>query len=534
MNARDMSPSHPDNPFQYIGPITDPSRAIPRSDAVAKVISSLQNHEYVSVLSPRQTGKTTFLKEVSRELQELQERSIYIDFEGQRYADLGELASDIAWRLRQLYHDHDKFTADLAEQLSLPLLAPEHFRARRQDALLALLHTTECASVVFLIDEIRSLGSLAVDFLQSVRAYYNESQAGRDSDSVHPHSFVISGSIDLADLTLEKAPELSPFNIAAELYLHDFGSAVTVDFILRQGNGIISEQSAERIFQYTCGQPYLFQQLSQRLYDLPLGTAEDQLMNFAGLIGKLSVEDSINLQSMVWHLWEDPNRSQDDLIILNQIMEGQRVPFDLSNLKVRRLYLLHGCIRDAEGYCAIRNPIYETVLGRNFRIYGQLASSRSETGAERRPREVAEYFEKLRPFDGWVLTSVLEAGKALPYDKESGFHLQKDSECILEVTLTTKSPPAKDTLLGEHLLIEGEEQTDDAIEYSIRPESFHDLGLDKEQTRLLPPGQDGLAETYRFPITTHQPTDGSFEIFLNIYQGASLVHVARLLVKVDN
>lgn len=338
-----MVDSSLDNPFEFTRPIADPQRLMTRAETVRSIHALLRNNQYVSVLAPRQTGKTTFLHELRRAVGDA---CIYVDFEGTGYADLNELTNDFAQRIG----------------------VPGGKGAGRGGAgtLMRFLRGLQGARRrVFLIDEIHSLKNLALEFLQNVRAYYHE-QANAEGESVH--AFVIAGSIDLADLTLEENSEVSPFNFAREMYLGDFGFDDVRDFIRSRAGEAFSEESIRRIFEFTNGHPYLVQFLCNHLYNLPAGETERQLDDLPKLVEESGAEGLVNIQSMVQHLLETPEEPEGIVMLLEDILAGEPLPFAESHRSIRTLYLKHGCIRREQGDCAIRNPIYELVLKRYFDI----------------------------------------------------------------------------------------------------------------------------------------------------------------------
>ena len=177
-------------------------------------------NEYVSVLAPRQTGKSTFLNEIRREIT----NCIYIDLEGMVFAGPPEITDELLVRM-----------------------GSARFEAR---SFLSFLNEKEAQEYVFLFDELNSLGPGALQILKAVRAYYNESIA-RSRNCIH--KFIIAGSIDLADVTLESDSAVSPFNIAVPLYLGDFKREEIQSFISRRSGGPFSEESMRKVFEYTGG-----------------------------------------------------------------------------------------------------------------------------------------------------------------------------------------------------------------------------------------------------------------------------------------
>src|SRR5690242_1560919 len=79
------------NPFRYSGPITDPDGQIRRDAAVRAVSRHVLRNEYVSVMAPPQTDKTTLLSTLHKTLK----NSTYLDLGGRRFTDCSEVIAAI-------------------------------------------------------------------------------------------------------------------------------------------------------------------------------------------------------------------------------------------------------------------------------------------------------------------------------------------------------------------------------------------------------------------------------------------------------
>jgi hypothetical protein len=64
-------------------------------------------------------------------------------------------------------------------------------------------------------------------------------------------------------------------------------------------------------------------------------------------------------------------------------------------------------------------------------------------------------------------------------------------------------------------------------------ESFYELGSGPDQSRFFSPSLMKASQFYRFPITPHDPTPGPIQVFINVYQDVSLIHVIRLQLRIE-
>jgi hypothetical protein len=504
----------PSNPFEYTRPIIDPSRAIVRSANIQQVIRHIQRREYVSILAPRQTGKTTFLQQVRSALKDAMPDNctVYIDFESPQVTDFASLIHYVALKV-----------SDTCPGISFPEQPVDHSNFVRM-----LQDWAEEKPCTFLIDEVPSARALAFLFLATIRAYHQESLS---NDSKGMHTFVIAGSTDLADLSREINPFVSPFNIAVGLFLDDFTHQEAATFIKQLASNRFTDDSIEKIVEYASGHPFLTQYLCYHLWDSPSQDRAQTLKSPDAVLKDLKLEDTVNIQSMIDAIWREPEHSKREIDLLRRVLQGERIRFSSSNRTVRNL-VLQGCVVSKGGNCAIRNSIYEAVFKRNFAINDRIepALSGREAQLERRPYE--DYFKKLKNFDGWIIVSLWEGNKPLPYEKEEHrYTLRGDSQYELRVVIARGiEKPKVDGIVEELAIRDGEDSTD-AIRFSVRPESFYQFDCGEEQTRIFAPHLDESMQTYKFPITTHNETPDEVQLFVNIYQDISLVQILKLMIR---
>lgn len=324
-----------DNPFRFSGPVSERAALILRSAVFETVRNHIARSEYVSLLAPRQSGKTTFLTELSR----LGNNDhVYVDFAGFQCDRLREVVNHLGQR------------AGVAESATAAGSLAECLDALMQSR-----------KVVFLLDEVCTMGHVTVKLFRALRAYHGESVVGKRRF----HLFVMADSIDPLDLTLRDNPQISPYNIGHPVYLEDFSLREVRDFIRSRSGGRISETCIDRVFQHTRGHPYLMQYLCSHLYALPSGAAEKQVGDIGTLVDASRVDESDNVQSLVRHIQKGRCESRPEMETLARVFHGEKIHFTLLDEAVKKLYLEYGCVRNEQDVCVIRNPIYRLVLERN-------------------------------------------------------------------------------------------------------------------------------------------------------------------------
>jgi energy-coupling factor transporter ATP-binding protein EcfA2 len=501
---RDNPMNQPKNPFECGGTITNLDAAIERTE-IDEVTTALFRGEYVSVLAPQQSGKSTFLKQLQKRIEERhQTKTVYIGFEENTYkGGIKEVVTEFSQRVN---------TATSS--------SPSSSTAVVDSNLVDFLNSTTPKPLVFLVDELPSPEDTAFRFLCEVRAYYNENSKSR-------HLFVFAGPIDLAEFSQAQNSFVSPFNIARTIYLKDFQEEQIKTWVTKLvGDGFFSDLVIQKVFEYTGGQPFLVQFLYSYLHSLPTNEArETKLANLVTLIQDSQVENTPNIKTMVDKVLD--TREWRDL--LGRILENPQIPFTTSNKIVRNLYL-NGCIREnRDGYCQLRNPIYAKIFEENYKILRASSSSASIT----RKRE--------SPFI-WVTISVWEGNTEIRQisDQISGkkiYRLQAGKDYQFKVTLSNSNfePPPPDS----QSLKMDENMRKQEVEFEVELESFFNLGLrEMARAKSVNLSEEGMW-SFVFPIQPGNKTisgDNTIKavpVFVNLYQERLPVKVIKQLIEVN-
>lgn len=512
------------NPFHHLGPVSIEKAAVEQSAAHKQVFNYLRREEYVALLAPRQSGKTTFLARLQSTLQEekwLDRKVCYLNLQGVR---------------------NKKSLIATFQKVPGKTTAESH-NTDLKDWLDKLIKAED--PMVFLIDELPGAMPAATLLLASVRAHYNEF---RGSGSMH--LFVFAGSTDLALLSSRASPYVSPFNIAQEVYLSDFTLEETRAWV----QGLVKDDEKGRIFdentidgihKLTCGHPYLTQFLCYRIYDVGDTDARDQILATPEkAIEHCDIEDSVNVQAMIDRLWQADEMDEERQYLRQILLENRPVPFRSSVRALKNLQL-QGCIKGQGGQCAIRNPIYKTIFQRRFDSEAILTDAGAQGLASR-----------IRRFVGQTCVEILNGDKHIPPVQDSGskvFPLHWDRTYQLRVTLLEEDAAegATDVEIGNALIqpinVQGEESEEQGIEYRVNPESFTVDFSPGEISQTFPARRIGGPICGRFDFHFATPpldkltiagdsganAERSFRIFLNLYQGIALVHSFEVRLRIS-
>ncbi len=172
--------------------------------------------------------------------------------------------------------------------------------------------------------------------------------------------FILSGSSDMKRITTDKVSPLR--NVIDSIYIPDL-SAEEADYVLCKGFESqkidMPKEVRNSVFEWTNGHPYLTQLMGKHLVEYCQATGATPNEQAVGEIAEslLQTEDK-NLPYMR-RLLNDRSPYLWPLVV--RIMEGKLVRFSRSNDHLADLELM-GVIGVQDGYCSIRNRIYERAL----------------------------------------------------------------------------------------------------------------------------------------------------------------------------
>jgi len=344
--------------------LADRHYMIPAARRLSEVRDLIDGAKFFVIHAPRQTGKTTLLRNLSRELtEEGPYAAITISLENFTEPDVNEMLPQILWYLEE--------TAKYQVPEALRPPSPESF-ARNPSIALAGFLTEWSRSIdrplVVFFDEADAIpGPLLLSILRQLRSGYTSRPAP------FPQSVALVGLRDVRDYRIQVRPDseslgtASPFNIKARsLTLRNFTHEEVAELLGQhtQETGQVFEAAAQdEIFTQTQGQPWLVNALASQLttsYDALVkdrGVSVTRDLVFEAreiLIGRRDT----HLDSLVSKLREERVREVIQPILIGETAPGSAYDDDFSY--VRDLGLV--AVRD--GVRTIANPIYQEIIPR--------------------------------------------------------------------------------------------------------------------------------------------------------------------------
>ncbi len=334
--------------FFHWGGNLDPNSPVyikrPEDDKLPEHIAA---GDFVTVLAPRQMGKTSLLLRVRRLLTEAGMAIAYVDLSPAREESL------------ESWYAH--LSTGIAEQVlpggDHPPLPQSHLEfVQFLRAVSTQLGNTR---LCIMLDEVGTVPEDMSDaFFGNVRYVFSNRQVKPEFRFTN---FVLCGTFQPRDLI--KNPANSPFNISKTLRMSDLtrdGVRRLVGMLERMGV-YFDEDIPDVVHDWTGGQPYLTQRLCAIFEEWKIPISGPEVVERA--IQDLMMDDN-NLDHIVHRLHEEA-----ELVpwLERVLIRKESIRFNrMTNQRLARLELI-GLIKPAkDGSCKIRNRIYHDLLLNNF------------------------------------------------------------------------------------------------------------------------------------------------------------------------
>jgi hypothetical protein len=341
-----------------IGSITDVNKQFYiEREADRQTLLHLQRGDIVTVIEPRQQGKTSLINALRRHLSMQAHPIVYIDVSTTRKKQASDWYADFCTRLL-------KQLAFLNMEL-WPALPRDASSFRSFLAELSMLFVHYDTGAIVVLDELATLhfpGS--TEFFAVLREIYNS----RDSEQYFQRvTFMLVGVFRPKDLIQDS--KVSPFNVAVRITLDDFTNAQVLELMGRyKVNKRLITELAEGIYYWTSGQPYLCQVLCSKLssgliYDRLLKKEISPDLAVAEQIDLLFRSDDNHIKTLI-NRFDEALASQTGLFDeIETIVRGGKRDFSPALLPWQEELQLMGIIKEAPDHtCMIRNRIYARAL----------------------------------------------------------------------------------------------------------------------------------------------------------------------------
>jgi len=315
-----------------------------------EMADDIRRGNYVALIGSRQTGKTSLLLKMRRQLLNDGHIPIYLDLSPARD------------REKEAWYDYfhsvmegqlDQHSADV----TIPTMRDQvDFRAALRKISRQLVPSRQ---VVFLLDEVGAVPSSISDrFFSTIRTVFNEREP---FPAFRRYVFVMAGAFIPHRLVTDS--DISPFNIASRVFMSDASYEKLSGLVrnLERAGCSVSDGIIGRIYEWTEGHLYLTQRLCSTLErggndHLTIQCVDD------------AVDDILDDRN-IDRIYRGLNTRPEVEACLEKILTGDHPPRFIrtsASALVAELELIGVIKEGADGCCRIRNAIYRKALADRY------------------------------------------------------------------------------------------------------------------------------------------------------------------------
>ncbi len=219
--------------FNTSGPnIPKKHYTIQRTDLIEKGIELVKDERYFTIWAPRQTGKSTYFRQLSECLEKQDYKVAHINFENYKKEPLKSFLSRLSWKLEEFWN--------------------ENFENKTIGEIFQKIEKNKKDKYVLIIDEVEGINKEYFGtFLHSIRNVYHS----RDNHCLKSVIFV--GVSNIVGVVSDNA---SPFNIADNLNVPYFTDEEVLELIGQhetETGQLFDEKVKQKISEITANQPGL-------------------------------------------------------------------------------------------------------------------------------------------------------------------------------------------------------------------------------------------------------------------------------------
>jgi hypothetical protein len=334
--------------FQTGGPLPSKSLVYIERKADREALRLLHQMHYLQLTEPRQQGKTSLIYRLRTKLSSIGYVFAYIDAEGLKYDNYTDWYAALTSRLTTQFELVPELRQYFSDECSL-------YSIEWRDCLayLARMGQRESKKIVIALDEI---GSVPRKWAEAFFRILRETYVVRE---VEPYfkcvTFILAGAFDPRDLITDS--KISPFNVAQRVHLEDFTLGQLRQLVTHLGlSASQASEVSERLAYWIGGQPYLAQKICSYLTESQ--SAVDA--NAVDIVVERLFREDTN------HLPRISEDLESNTKLLNyargMISGGVRFSPAVNPSHFQLAYVIGVIKPDEDGYCRIRNRIYERVL----------------------------------------------------------------------------------------------------------------------------------------------------------------------------
>ncbi len=343
------------------------------SSRINTIISTLIDQgKYFTINRARQYGKTTTLQALKRALKS-KYYVLSISFAGRPSMFKNEstfvngFVRKVHSAMKRIGMDEDMIAAFVVPEDSIDPLADLN------DAITALCDASD-KEIVLMIDEVDEAtnNEVMIYFLATLRDKYILREDGEDNTF---KSVILAGVYDVTNLQMKIRPESehrynSPWNVAADFDVDMAFKPCEIGLMLEEYRAdnylnFDTEWFAQQIYDYTSGYPYLVSKICWLI--------DNKVWKESEYGTKASAWTEVGFQRAIKLLLKENNALYEDLdkkldgntalkeLIYKIVVCRERIGFN-QRTNLISLGTMFGWLKDSDGWVAVSNRIFETVI----------------------------------------------------------------------------------------------------------------------------------------------------------------------------
>ncbi len=327
--------------FNTSGP-NIPSRhyTLNRPELMKRGIELVKDERYFTIWAPRQTGKSTYFRQLAEELKKQDYKVAHINFESYRNASLESFLNRFTRHLKEAWQEDFTGQKDISN-------------------IFELIENIRNKNCVLIIDEVEGINSeFFGDFLHSIRNAYHS----RNNHCLK--SVILVGVSNILGIVSDNA---SPFNIADNLNIPYFTEQEVFELLHQhetETDQLFDEKVKESIFRITAGQPGLVNGFAYKLVeDFP----ESKIVSYDNY---LKVEDWYLTEAIDKNFENILNKAREERTFVERLLFTEdKIPFKIDRPSIKFLHTNGLIKKDENGYVTFWVPFYKKRLYEAFYPY---------------------------------------------------------------------------------------------------------------------------------------------------------------------
>ena len=337
--------------FNTSGPnIVEQHYTIERTDLINKGLELVKDERYFTIWAPRQTGKSTYFRQLAEKLNDHGYRPVFFSVEGFNDFSMADTfdtfcrelrrQQKINWKIETL-KDFEKFISDCNNM-----------------------------KMVIIIDEIESLNpEIFGQFLHTIRnLYHTRSYHCLKSVILVGVSNIFGVVSDNASWSGTEIPILrDPFNVADNMAVPYFTDNEVFELLGQhetETGQLFAEKVKQKIFQITAGQPGLVNGFAKKLVEDNTGK------NLVTYDDYLKVEDWYLTEAIDKNFANILNKAKQERNLVERLLFTEdKIPFEIDRENIKLLYINGIIKKNVNGLVTFWVPFYKKRLYKAFYPY---------------------------------------------------------------------------------------------------------------------------------------------------------------------